>query len=403
MPPASTRAPAIAVAVCFCIAALEGYDIQAFGVAAPAMAPALGLAKDQVGFAGSAAMLGLIVGAVFGGWLADRIGRKPVLVASTAWFGVFSLVTTLATGAETLTLFRLLTGLGFGGAMPNMVAMAVEISRPERRISTVSAMFVGFPAGGALVSLLTPFLTDWRAIFAVGGLLPLAVTPLALLLLPESRPIADTTARPDRRALAALFGGGRALTTLLLWLASILTLLIIYLLVNWLPTLVVGQGHSKAAGALAALSFNVVGVAGGLIAGRVADRFDFRWPLAAAYVGLAAATVGLALSRQVASMFIFSGLAGAFVLGAQYVLYALPPRYYAAAVRGAGAGAAVAAGRVGSIAGPAIAGLVLSAGASGGDVMRLLTPVALAAGAAAFGLSFVGRAIDEPEPGVARV
>ena len=118
------------VAVCILIAVLEGYDIQAIGVAAPTLAPALHLNQAQIGLAGSMAMIGLILGAAVGGWAADRVGRRPVLIASVAWFGVFSLATATSASADMLLAWRFLTGVGFGGAMPNMIAMAGEASPP---------------------------------------------------------------------------------------------------------------------------------------------------------------------------------------------------------------------------------------------------------------------------------
>ncbi len=124
---------ALVVAICFGIAALEGYDIQALGVSAPAMAPALHMPETWIGWAGSLTMAGLILGAVAGGWTADRIGRKPVLVASAALFGVFTILTALAPTRETLLVLRTLTGLGLGGAMPNMIAVGAEVAPPERR------------------------------------------------------------------------------------------------------------------------------------------------------------------------------------------------------------------------------------------------------------------------------
>ena len=152
----SAAGASLVVFVCFLIAAIEGYDIQAFGVAAPKMAPELGLDPSQLGWGGSAAMIGLVIGAFAGGWLADRFGRKPVLVGSVALFGVFSIVTATAGSYETLLWARLATGLGFGGAMPTPIAVAVEIARPERRAATVAAMFCGMPVGGAIAAL-------WRA------------------------------------------------------------------------------------------------------------------------------------------------------------------------------------------------------------------------------------------------
>jgi AAHS family 3-hydroxyphenylpropionic acid transporter len=389
--PAAMNAP-IVVAVCFAIAALEGYDIQALGVAAPSMGAALKLSKDTIGLAGSAAMIGLVIGSIFGGWLADRAGRKPVLIASTAWFGVFSIATALAFDANTLILTRLAIGLGFGGAMPNMIAVALEISGPRRRAATVTTMFVGMPVGGALSALVTRIdavEADWRLVFIVGGVLPLLVAPLGLWLLPETRPDHEETA--DRRSLPALFGGGRALITPLMWLAFGLTLLVQYVMLNWLPTLVIAKGLSKDVASLAALAFNLSGVVGGVTLGLTVDRFGYRWPLAAAYLGLVAVMAGLAAAAGTAAILTLAGLAGFLLMGGLFCLYALGPTHYPPAVRGVGSGAAVSAGRLGSIIGPAFAGFLLAGGASAGQVVQSIVPVVVAAGFAAVLLAVLGK------------
>ena len=173
--------PGLVIGVCLLIATLEGYDVQAFGVAAPHMARELGLNPGQVGWAGSAANFGLVLGALAGGWAADRWGRKPVLLASVLAFGLFSLATAFAQGVEPLLAARFLTGLGFGGVMPNLIALAAEIAAPGRRAAMTSAMFCGMPAGGAAVSLLARLAgehADWRLLFLVGGGLPLLIAPL---------------------------------------------------------------------------------------------------------------------------------------------------------------------------------------------------------------------------------
>jgi AAHS family 3-hydroxyphenylpropionic acid transporter len=389
--PARAFTPSMVVGVCFAIAALEGYDIQAVGVAAPAMGAALRLAKDQIGFAGSAGMVGLVMGAVTGGWLADRIGRKPVLVASTAWFGLFSLVTALAVDGNSLMLARLATGLGFGGAMPNMIALATEISPPGRRAATVTAMFVGMPAGGVLAALVTryaPEAFDWRLIFVIGGLAPLAITPLAFWLLPETRPLRAAGERPS---LAAVFGGGRAIATVLLWVAFALTLILLYLMLSWLPTLVIAKGLSREAGSLAAVYFNLAAVAGGLMLGRLVDRFGFRWPLAAAYLTLALAMTALAAAAGYGAVMGLASLTGFTVVGSLFSIYALAPLYYPAPSRGTGTGAAVGAGRVGSIVGPSIGGVLLAGGASGAQVLQSVVPMAIGAGLAVVLLTVVAR------------
>jgi AAHS family 3-hydroxyphenylpropionic acid transporter len=378
-----TARPKLVVAVCFLIAALEGYDIQAFGVAAPRIAPELGLDSGQVGWAASAAMIGLVLGAFAGGWAADRTGRRPILLGSVACFGLFSIATAYAPDYGLLLAARFLTGLGFGGAMPNLIAIAAEISRPERRAATTSAMFCGMPAGGAAVALLTQLggeALDWRVIFLIGGALPLLIAPIIAFVLPETRP--ERAPDADRRVLPALFGEGRAVPTVLLWTVNMLTLLVLYLMLNWLPTLVVAKGHAPADGAAAALAFNLVGVAGALALGMLVDRAGFRWTLALAYAALAAAMAALEVAAGVPQILLFSAAAGFMVLGAQYALYALAPTLYAPEVRAAGAGAAVGVGRFGSIIGPLLGGELRQAGWSAGQVLGAMLPVALAAGLA---------------------
>jgi AAHS family 3-hydroxyphenylpropionic acid transporter len=388
---------AVVVTVCFAIAALEGYDIQAVGVAAPSMAPALHMPEAFIGYASSLTMAGLILGSIVGGWAADRIGRKPVLVAAVAWFGVFSILTAVVRTGEMLLVLRVLTGLGFGGAMPNMIAVAAEVTRPERRAATVSGIFVGMPAGGGLASLITlavltgalPKSFDWRLIYLVGGVVPLLLAPIAFALLPETRPD-----QPGERGdiVGVLFGEGRLSTTLSLWLAFAGTLVVLYLMTGWLPTLVVGEGLSRIDGDLAALSFNVTSTAGGLVIGVAVDRYGLRGPMIGSYIGLIVSMASLAVAGAFPAILVFAGLAGFFAIGAQFSLYAVSPTYYPASARALGVGAAVGAGRIGSIIGPSMASALRAAHASSGQVIAVTLPVILLAGAAAVALSVVGKA-----------
>ena len=371
-------APGFIVAICFGIAALEGYDIQAFGVAAPHMAPELGLGPAELGWAGSAAMFGLVVGALSGGWLADRFGRRPVLTVSVALFGIFSVVTALAQSFEVLTLARLATGIGFGGAMPNLIAIATEISPPNRRAMTTTSMFCGLPAGGAVVALLAQFggeSLDWRMIFLIGGALPILLAPVVFFFLPETRPAPSEDL--DRRVMRGLFAEGRATATLLIWVIFALDLLVTYLLLNWLPTLVVAKGFTAVEGASASFWMNIASVGGALLLGWTADRFGYRWLLVSVYAGLAVALYVLAQATGMPAVIAGSAAAGLTVVGGLYVLYALAPSYYPPHIRAAGAGAAIAVGRLGSIGGPLIAGELRAAGYGPGDVLMALIPAVL--------------------------
>lgn len=386
------------IALCAAIAMLEGYDIQAMGVAAPRMMPALHLNQQQAGWALSANMIGLVIGALIGGRLADRIGRRPVLAVSVAAFGLFSLATAWASGFEGLIAIRIAVGLGLGGAMPNLIAIAAEVTPLGRRTAVTTIVFCGMSLGGAASALLARYAVglDWRWIFILGGTAPLLLAPAVGLLLPETRADAGAgRAHSARGVIDALFGEGRIWATLSLWVAYALSLIILYLMLNWLPMLVTAKGLAKTDAPLASLAFNLSSLIGAPLMGALVDRYGVRWPMAAGYVGVVVAMSLLAGASGFGPIVALSGLAGFFVIGVQFCLYGLSPSYYPASVRGTGAGAAVAVGRLGSIAGPLVAGYLLGGGASASQVVETMAPVALVAGAAVVMLSVLGRAYDE--------
>lgn len=386
------------IALCAAIAMLEGYDIQAMGVAAPRMMPALHLNQQQAGWALSANMIGLVIGALIGGRLADRIGRRPVLAVSVAAFGLFSLATAWANGFESLIAIRIAVGLGLGGAMPNLIAIAAEVTPLGKRTAVTTIVFCGMSLGGAASAVLARYAVglDWRWIFILGGAAPLLLAPAVGLLLPETRADAGAgRASSAKGVFDALFGEGRVWATLPLWVAYALSLIILYLMLNWLPLLVTAKGLAKADAPLASLAFNLSSLVGAPLMGALVDRYGVRWPMAAGYVGVVVAMSLLASASGFGPVVALSGLAGFFVIGVQFCLYGLSPSYYPASVRGTGAGAAVAVGRLGSIAGPLVAGYLLGGGASASQVVEAMAPVALVAGAAVVMLSFLGRAYDE--------
>jgi MFS transporter, AAHS family, 3-hydroxyphenylpropionic acid transporter len=384
---------AVTVALCFLVAVVEGFDIQALGVAAPKLAPQFNLSPGQLGLIFAVSNIGLVFGATSGGWLADRVGRKPVFMGAVLTFGVFTLLMTLASGFTSLFVLRFLAGLGFGAALPNMMAVAAEVSAPEKRASTAAAMFCGMPVGGGTSALLTQVLPpdfDWRVLFIVGGIFPLLLAPAIHYLMPETLP-KRVEAAPRKDFWVALFGEGRAPATLLLWLTFLPTLLILYLILNWLPSLVVANGLDRAVAPQASLAFNWASVVGALVFGKLVDRMDARGPLTFAYVGLIASLVALSQSHGIASTVFLSGAAGFFLLGANYALYGVAAMYYPQDIRGTGSGASVAVGRIGSIIGPLLAGILLGGGTSASGVVQYMVPVAALAGAAVFALSFCRR------------
>jgi AAHS family 3-hydroxyphenylpropionic acid transporter len=386
------RSAAVPISLCMAVAMLEGFDIQAMGISMPKIVAEIFVPEDVKGIVFSINNVGMVLGALFGGWVADRVGRKPVLVGAVLMFGLFTLAIVASNSYLTLMAARLLAGIGFGAALPNMMAIASECSRPERRAFTATLVFCGLPIGGgtvALLDLLLPSAMGWRTLFIVGGVLPLIVAPALHWLLPETLG-ASQRAAPEKRVRTwhALFAEGRAGPTLLLWLAFLPTLLILYLLLNWLPSLAKAKGFATSE---ASVSFNYASVIGALVLGWLVDRFGPRWPLVLSFIGLIGSLVALGASENLSNFVSSAGVAGFFLLGANYALYGVAPGYYPTVMRGTGSGASVAVGRVGSVLGPLIAGLMLAGGSSASNVLQFMAPVAAVAGVAVFALSFYAR------------
>jgi AAHS family 3-hydroxyphenylpropionic acid transporter len=395
--PVSATASTI-VGLGLCVSVLEGFDIQAMGVAAPGMNLMRALTGDQKGWVFSASMIGLVAGAMLGGFLADRIGRKLILIVSVLAFGVFSLATI---GAESwLPLFaaRIATGLGLGGAVPTLIAVAGEASRQGRRTVMTTMMFCGMPVGGAVAALAAQYLVplaDWRVIFVIGGVLPLGVAPLIMWLLPASLPTADAADQPPPSVLVTLFAAERVVATLLLWLAFMLTLICLYILLNWLPLLAVAKGVAKSDAGLASLAYNLGSVPGGVLLGGLVDRFGIRPVMLASFTAATITLAALSVVGGLLPIVVLSALAGWFVVGSLYVLYAITPNYYPKPVRGTGTGAAVGVGRLGSIIGPVVAGLLLGWGISADQVILLMAPAIFIGGVAVLALTWLGRPVVE--------
>jgi len=392
----TARAPNVNVTVALCLlcAVLEGFDIQAMGVAAPRLIPEFGLSPNQTGLVFSISNFGLVIGAALGGWLADRVGRKPVFIGAVAAFGVFTLGVALANTFTMLFVLRFLAGLGFGGAMPNMMAMATELSAPGKRAQTAAIMFCGMPIGGGFSAVVTQVLPpdmDWRALFVVGGVLPMLLVPALWLYMSETLPPGQHQVAKRYSTRHALFGEGRAKPSLLLWAAFLPTVLILYLILNWLPTLVVSKGFDRSIAPQVAITFNFVAVAGGILFARLVDGFGTRTPLVVAYVGVIATLMALGAATNQAVILFLSGALGFFLLGANYALYGVAGSYYPLAMRGTGSGASVAMSRVGSILGPMLAGVMLGGGATATDVVQYMAPFAAVAGVAVVILSFIPR------------
>ena len=257
-PIARSSAAVVTLSLCFAIALLEGLDLQSVGVAAPRMAREFGLSVAQMGLAFSAGTFGLLPGAMFGGRLADRIGRKRVLILSACVFGLLSIATALVSSFNMLVLVRVLTGIGLGGALPNLIALSSEAVSNKARNTAVSVMYCGIPFGGVIASIIGIVSmgdTDWRHIFYVGGAGPLILVPLLFAFLPESKAFNHASHGGSVQPAPVgevLFGASRGLSTLQIWISYFCTLIVLYFLLNWLPSLMAARGLSRAGNRLCA-------------------------------------------------------------------------------------------------------------------------------------------------------
>jgi MFS transporter, AAHS family, 4-hydroxybenzoate transporter len=383
--------------VCLLVLFMDGYDTQAIGYVAPALVQAWHLDKAALAPVFALGLVGMMFGGVCFGPLADRFGRKHFIVLCTAAFGVFSLATAFAESPGQLMVLRFLTGLGLGGAMPNAVALAVEYFPKRRRARAVTMVFVGFSIGAAVGGFAIAALLrthGWPAAFIIGGVIPLVLIPLLLVLLPESLTFLVLRKRPQAEILRALlrlapdlkiigtpgfvvqeetgrgvpvkhlFTAGRAVPTALFWALFFLALMITYLLTSWMPIAFNSAGVPVGLAVSATGMWQAGAMIGTLGVGQSMDRFDpFRvvacgFLVAACAVLLMTQVDGAMSAPLVLGIMLFCGICGGF--GGLQSANALAGWYYPAFIRSTGLGWAIGMGRLGSIAGSLLGGLFLT-------------------------------------------
>lgn len=383
------------VALCVLIMLIEGYDTTVVGYIAPALHINWRLQPQDLAPLFGIGLLGLSIGSLALGPIADRIGRKALLVASVALFGATSLTSAFAPSLDFLLVLRFLTGLGLGGAMPNAYTLAAEYSPTRSRASLIAPIGCGMAAGGALGGLLAGKVlagSHWQLMFMVGGIVPLLLVPVLLICLPESVRYKIVRGAPDQEIRATLramfpnakldgirftysekrlsgfpvqhlFRGGRVRETLLLWLMSFGTLLVIYFLGNWLPLLVQRTGAPPGTGATMMAYYLLGSTIGAIGLGVMMDRYK---PQIVICVTMLVAAVSLRLldealhtpSLALLALFIIGTGTGGTMTGTNIMATVI----YPTAARATGVGWALAFGRIGSIVGATIVASLLALG-----------------------------------------
>ena len=377
-------------ALCFLAGLCEGYDLLVAAVTVPKFAPVFHLNPQQLGWVFSASTLGLFVGALLGGRLADRVGRRTVVIGSLFLLGVFSIGMALVSEVNALLTMRFLTGLGLGGALPNILALTHESSRPHQAAMRVTMLGSSMPLGGGVVAALlivAPDL-DWRTVFGIGGLAPILVAVLMIFTLPESRAFRERALSEVRVNVATALAGDRRLAaSLLIWTASFFTAVALYLMINWLPIMLTTKGFVKAEVGAAIMLLTLGGAASGFVFG-ASTRTRWRALLyGLTWLGMAVSVAGMALAPHDLRLACAASFGiGFFVSGGQFLLNGLAAMLYPPQVRGTGVGFAVGIGRLGAVAGPLLAGGLLMANRETGVVMLAVVPLILIAMTAALAL-----------------
>ena len=371
----------------------DGYDISALAFAAPELVRSWDLESASLGPAFSASLLGIFIGAPLLGYFGDRYGRKPAIITGCIIYGVFTLAIIFCTSLTEVIVLRFLTGIGIGGLMPNTIALNSELSPKRFRATMTILMFTGITLGSGSPSVVAAWLIPhfgWQILFVVGGVVPLLVAACLIFTLPESvkylaqfpekgklllhtaRKLRPEITIPDDAVftieptphyggtgLKAIYSNGLAWITPLLWLCFCIALMANFFLSSWLPIIFESSGISPEQAALITGMYHIGGVMGGIMISFLLDRFGFIViALLFALACPAIAAIGIE-DLSLAMITTFTTLAGVTVLGAQFGNNASAGLLYPTAFRSKGVGWAFAVGRVGSIAGPLIGGVLI--------------------------------------------
>jgi len=393
--------------LCILIMMCDGFDTQALAYVAPSIASEWKLSPGIFGPVFAAVLLGSMVGAFGFGYLADRFGRKRTLVLCMILFGALNIGSAYATSIESFTLLRFLCGIGLGGVITNVMALVSEYAPARRRATLVAITWCGFSLGAVLGGLISvPLISHfgWKSVFVFGGILPLCLVAIVVFALPESikflilargkgvelvavlkklnpgRHFDDSSAfvldepRLGRGSISALFRDGLAIGSVFLCLAFFMSLMLVYLFINWIPLLLRQAGLPLQDAMMGTIIFNLSGIFGSVFCTQFIDRkiLPPMFILIFAYFVGAAAVFAIGFAGT--SFWPIMGtifLGGFFIIGAQLSLNALITNYYPTAIRGTGVGWSQVVGRTGSLLGPLMGGALVSQGMSPSQLFQV--------------------------------
>lgn len=376
---------------CLLIIIFDGYDLVIYGVALPLLMQQWSLTAVQAGLLASAALFGMMFGAMIFGTLSDRLGRKKTIMICVTLFSGFTFLGAFATNPVEFAILRFIAGLGIGGVMPNVVALMTEYAPKKIRSTLVAIMFSGYAIGGMTSALLGAWLVKdmgWQIMFLIAGI-PLLMLRIIWKFLPESLAFLIKSGKEEQAKqiinkllptrdihqntqlvfnenihheapVKALFQDGRAFSTFMFWIAFFMCLLMVYALGSWLPKLMLQAGYSLGASMLFLFALNIGGMVGAIGGGALADRFHLKPVITSMFVIGAAALILLGFNSPQIVLYSLIALAGAATIGSQILLYTFVAQFYPTTVRSTGMGWASGIGRIGAIIGPVLTGALLT-------------------------------------------
>jgi AAHS family 4-hydroxybenzoate transporter-like MFS transporter len=372
---------------------MDGFDVQAMSYVAPAVVADWGIGRDALRYVFPAANAGVLVGSLVFSVVADKIGRRPVLVGATLFFAVMSLATATAQNVTQLLWLRFIAGIGMGCIIPNSTALIGEFSPTRLRVTLMMCITVGFTAGAAIGGFVAAWMIPafgWQSVFIFGGAVPLVVALAMLWGLPESLQFLAVQRR-SRRTLVRwlkeldpriqvddstqliaqeqnregapfvhLFRDGRGMSTVLLWVINFMNLLVLYSVTSWLPLLINAMGYETRTAVLMGAVLQTGGTIGAFGLAWMIARGGFMPMLTGTF---AVATLSIAFIGQPGLSLAMLGaivfVAGWCVIGGQPGINALSATYYPTSLRTTGIGWGLGIGRIGAIVGPYIGGVLI--------------------------------------------
>jgi benzoate transport len=384
----------LAVLVTVGLNAMDGFDVLSISFASPGIAKDWGLDKATLGWVLSMELVGMALGSVLLGGVADKVGRRPTILGCLVAMTVGMFGASQAGGVATLLIWRLLTGLGIGGMLASINAAAAEFSSQRWRSLAVSLMVIGYPVGGIIGGTVVQRLLaggTWHDVFVFGGSVTAAFIPIVWFLLPESVAFLDRQRGPGaldainriltrfghesmaalipdtvesaQRSVMDIFKPGLIVATLLITVGYFAHVTSFYFILKWVPKLVVDMGFAPKAAAGVLTWANVGGATGVVLFGLIATRVGLKALTLATLLGSSAMIIWFGRGSQtLASLSSTVAIAGLFTnsaIGGYYLLFA---RVFPTHVRATGTGFAIGVGRGGALLAPVVAGYLLQAG-----------------------------------------